>query len=290
MKFLSVSEGKKERRFTGTASDGPFCGTAPLLFDEQLHEHGGEVLRYGGAVGAGLVPELRDGEKTHRDVEGVKGLGRAAVLIGAGDAGKGARGLAGVAEIGVFPFLGPGRLVQVDYPLAGGDVRAAQAQIFCQHGLVKGHRPRPVGQGVEDLDGNAVHVIVKADEPAAVLVEAHGAAGVGHILAHVGSGRGVRLEVVPEKAPAYLDGKARKARQRLVHRRLEADGVHPLGHDGGKAVYGRKLVPLDRGIHEAGVVHPVPGSAGSVHSRLRRRYNGILPPPVKAHKSKFKIC
>ena len=54
-----------------------------------------------------------------------------------------------------------------------------------------------------------------------------GRQGVGHILTRVGSGRGVRLESITRKKPRHILAKP-EARQRLVHRRLEADGIHPL--------------------------------------------------------------
>ena len=258
----------------GLFPDGPL---PPLLLDEQLEEHRSEVFGYGRAVAAGLFAQRGDGEEAHRDVEGVKGLRRAAVLVGAGYPRQGAGGGPGVAEIGVLALGGRGRLVEVRDALAGRDVHAALPQVLGQQVPEEGQRPRAVREGVKDLEGDAAAVIVKADEPAVVLVEAHGAAGVGHVLAHEGAGRGVRLEVVPEKAAADLHGKAGEARQRAVHGGLEQRGVHVLRHDGGEAVYGGELLALDGGVHKAGVVHAIPGRARFIHGGLRGRlYKEIL--------------
>ena len=55
---------------------------------------------------------------------------------------------------------------------------------------------------MKDLDGDALAVIVKAHEPAVVLAETDGLAGVGDVLLQKRSGRMVRLEIVPEQALA----------------------------------------------------------------------------------------
>ena len=59
--------------------------------------------------------------------------------------------------------------------------------------MEKDDGPAAVGERVNDLDGNTVPVIVKPHEPAVILPEADGLAGIGHVLLQKRARRTVRL-------------------------------------------------------------------------------------------------
>ena len=229
-----------------------------LLGQQGLDEHRRQVFRHRGVVAPGHRAQLVQRHQSHGDVERVEGLRRAVALIGLPVPHAQLHPGGGVAEIGVLPLLPPGRLVHIQDALRVGDGVAQFPQVDRQQGPEKGQRPRPVGHGVEYLQGNPVMVIEKADQPAVVLPIAHWLAGVLHILLDKGARGVVGLEVVPKRAPVDADAEAGEPGHGPVDGPLEGGRVHQLGHHGGKAVDGRVVLPLDGRVHQGGVVQRIP--------------------------------
>mgnify|MGYP000659381501 CR=1 FL=1 len=146
-----------------------------------------------------------------------------------------------------------GRLGDVQDPLGVGDVVAHLPQIDRQQRLEEHQCSAAVGQGVEHLHGDALFIVEKADELILVL-KAHRLTGISDVPLQGGAGPVVPFEVIPEKAPADLYLKARKAGHGLVNGPLKALRVHGFGHHGGKPVQGGIVSPLDSGIHHGRVV------------------------------------
>ena len=105
----------------------------------------------------------------------------------------------------------------------------------------------------------------KAHEPAVVLLEADGLAGVGHIFFQKRPRRGVRLKIVPERTLADAHGKAREARHTAVNGALKRGGVNVPLHQRGEAVDGGILLLLQRGVENARIVEPIPFAVGFCH-------------------------
>ena len=237
---------------------------APLLFQQQVQQHRGQILRDGAAQGLRARFKLVDGHETHRHVEGVKGLRRAEVLIGPLHARHPPGDARAVAQIGVLPLFGHRRRVQIDGAVRR-HVLARLAQVLGQHGAEKHQRASAVRHGVEHLQRDAVAVVEEAHQPAVVLAEADGPAGVGAVRLHEGAARAVGLEIIPEEAPPYAHGEAGEARHGPVHSPLQRVRPYLLPQPGGEAVDGRVLLALDGRVHHARVVHAVPGRPGNCH-------------------------
>ena len=192
---------------------------------------------------------------------------RAGMLIGHRQAAQAEGGAARVAGVGVLQLLLARRLVQIEHAGSRGNIHAGLTQVFGKERAEKDDGPAAGGQRVEHLDGNALAVIVKAHEPAVVLAEADGLAGVGAVLLQKRSGRMVRLEIVPEQALADAHGKAREARHTAGDGALERGGIDLPFHPGGEAVDGGILLPLQGGIENTGNVQPVPLTVRLCHPR-----------------------
>ena len=243
----------------------------PLLFRQDPQQRRRQIFRDGDLIAVGLFPQPVYGEKAHRDVEGVKRLCQPPVGIGPPHQRQPPGRGAGVADVGVLQLLGAGRLLQRQHAALRRNGRAGLAQILRQQRAEKDQRARAVRQRVERLHGDAVPIVVEPHQPAVVLVEADRLAGVGHVRLEERAGSGVRLEVVPEKAPPDAHGKAGEAGHHRVDGVLQGGGHHRLGHHGGKTVNGGILLPLERGVQHARVVQPIPASLF---------LHGASPPPV----------
>ena len=215
-----------------------------------------------------LLAQAGERHEAHRDMEGVERLRRAGILIGPRQAAQAEGVAARIAGVGVLQLLLARRLVQIEHAVSRGNVHAGLAQVFGKERAEKDDGPAAVGQRVEHLDGDALAVIVKAHEPAVVLAEADGLAGVGDVLLQKRSGRMVRLEIVPEQALADAHGKAREARHTAVDGALERGGIDLPFHPGGEAVDGGILLLLQRGVENARAVELVPFAVGSRHRRF----------------------
>ena len=261
----------------------PAAALPALLGQDGLDEHRREVLRHRGAVALGHRPEPVQRDQAHGDVEGIEGLRGAGVLVGLALPHTPADPGFGISEVGVLLLLLRRRLVHVQDAAGVGDLVAQLPEIDRQQGAEQGQSPRPVGQGVEDLQGDAVSVVKEADEPAVVLLETHRLAGVAHVLLHEGAGGVVGLKVIPEKAPADVDPEAGEPGHGLVDGPLESVRVHHVRHHRRKAVDGGVVLLLDGGIHHGGVVQTVPLIflfSGHDHAPLPCRRVGCRPAPA----------
>ena len=126
-------------------------------------------------------------------MEGVERLGGPGILIRRRLAVKAQRVMARIAGVGVLQLLLARRLIQIEHTVPRRNIHAGLTQIFRQQRAEKDDGPAAVGERVKDLDGNTVPVIVKPHEPAVVLPEADGLAGIGHVLLQKRARRTVRL-------------------------------------------------------------------------------------------------
>ena len=255
----------RHRQRHGALTVGPLV---LLLFQNDVDEHGGEVLRDGGVMLLYLLAQAGERHEAHRDMEGVERLRRAGILIGPRQAAQAEGVAARIAGVGVLQLLLARRLVQIEHAVSRGNVHAGLAQVFGKERAEKDDGPAAVGKRMKDLDGDALAVIVKAHEPAVVLAETDGLAGVGDVLLQKRSGRMVRLEIVPEQALADAHGKAREARHTAVDGALERGGIDLPFHPGGEAVDGGIFLLLQRGVENARAVELVPFAVGSRHRRF----------------------
>ena len=200
-------------------------------------------------------------------MEGVKRLRGAGVGIGLRHPPQTQGVPPGIAGVSVLQLLLPGRFLQVQHTVSGRNAYAGLPQILRQQRPEKNQGPGPVGQGVEHLQGDAVPVIVKPHQPAVVLPEAHWLAGIGHVGLQKGARGGIGFQIVPEQSPADADGEAGKTGQHPVNGVLQGGGPHRLCHQGGEAVDGGILLPLQGGIENTGIVQPVPLTVRFCHPR-----------------------
>ena len=239
-----------------------------LLFQQHMDQYGGEIFRNGGVLPPGGLTQLVQRHKAHGNVERIERFGGAGVGIGLGHPPQAQRVVSGVSDVGILQLLLPGRFVQIQHAVSGGDIRAGLPQVFRQQRPEEHHGPCAVGQGVEHFDGDAAAIVVKPHQPAVVLPKPDGLAGVGDVLLQKRSGRMVRLEIVPEQALADAHGKAREARHTAVDGALERGGIDLPFHPGGEAVDGGILLLLQRGVENARAVELVPFAVGSRHRRF----------------------
>ena len=211
---------------------------ALLLFQNDVNEHSGEVFGDRRAVLFRLLAQLRERHEAHRHMERVKRLACAGILIRRRLAVEAQCVVSCVAGIGVLHLLLARRLVQIKHTVPRRDINAGLAQVFGQQRAEEDDGSAAVGKRVEDLNRNAVAVIVKAHEPAVVFLEAHGLAGVGHVLFQKRPRRAVVLQIVPERTLTDAHGKGREARHAAVDGALKRRGVDVLFHQGGKTVDG----------------------------------------------------
>ena len=236
-----------------------------LLFQQHMDQYGGEIFRNGGVLPPGGLTQLVQRHKAHGNVERIERFGGAGVGIGLGHPPQAQRVVSGVSDVGILQLLLPGRFVQIQHAVSGGDIRAGLPQVFRQQRPKKYQRTGPVRQRVKDLQRDPVPIVIKAYQPAVVLPEAHRLARVGNIGLQEGAGRGVWLQIIPEQPPADADGKAGKPGHNPVNGILQGGGAHRLIQQSGKAVNGGVLFPLQGGIENPGIIQPVPMAVRLCH-------------------------
>ena len=247
---------------------------ALLLFQNHVDEYSGEILRDGRAVLFCFRAQRLKRHKAHRHMEGIERLRRSGILIRLRLAVQPQRMMSRVAGVGVLHLLRARRLGKVEHAVPRRHVNAGLAQVLGKQCAEKDDRPAAVGQRVEDLNGDAAAVIVKAHEPAVVLLEPDGLARVGHIFFQKRPRRGIRLKIVPECALANAHGKARKARHAAINGMLKRGGVNVPLHQRGEAVDGRILFLLQRGVQNACIVEPIPFAVRFCHRFPLLRVSG----------------
>ena len=169
--------------------------------------------------------------------------------------------ISGIAEKAVLQFLLVRLLQTAQYAVLRRDGDAVLlTQVLRQQGLEKDGSAGAVGDGVEELHGNAVMVHQHPQGAAPHLIEGD----VGQRAAFLrldGRGLGDLLQIVPEHPPPQPHRHGRKAPHRHIQRRAQHCHIHRLRQGGGQA---EKVVPvaaLGGRVDLGGVIQPHPPQA-----------------------------
>ena len=121
----------------------------------------------------------------------------------------------------------------------------------------KDQRPRPVGGGVEQLDGDAAFIVDDAEHRQVGMADLNGRARVKPLLAD-DLLRIRRLKIIPENAGAELDVKRREAAAQVAHGLRERLAVDRLVEHDAHAECAVPVPLARRRIDLGGVVELIP--------------------------------